>query len=322
MSTLALLQEPESHFLPGTKIQWAWDSTSLGDFKRCAYYYYLTHILGWTPKDESVHLRFGIEYHLALQNYDKLRAQGLNHEDALVEVVRELLYSTRDWDPDVTTKAGASKNRRSLLYVVVCYLDHYQDDKAITYIRPDNTPAVELSFRFELNYGPEGWDQPYLLCGHLDKIVVFNDEIFGKDYKTTNSPLTDYYFAQYEPNNQMSFYTLATKVVFDANVKGIIVDAAQLAKDKPEKPNFARRFTYRSSDQLEEWTRDLAYWLRLAERCAREDNWPRNDMSCDKYGGCRFREICNKSPQVRERFLTASFIQLPENERWNPLKTR
>ena len=34
-----------------------------------------------------------------------------------------------------------------------------------------------------------------MLCGHLDKMVVFNDEIFGADHKTTNRPLTDY-----EPN--------------------------------------------------------------------------------------------------------------------------
>jgi len=316
------MTEPESNFLPGTSIQWAWDSTSLGDLKKCMYYYFLTHIEGWRPKEESIHLRFGIETHTAFQNYDEYRTSGMDHEEALNLVVREILYSAHDWDVDTSTPAGAAKNRKSLMYLVVLYLDHYQDDKATTYIRPDGRPATELSFRFELDYSPQGWDQPYTLCGHLDKMVMFNDEIFGKDYKTTTSQLDDRYFAQYEPNNQMSFYTLATKVVFDANVKGIIVDAAKLAKDHPEKPEFARRFTYRSSDQLDEWTRDLAFWLRLAEQCAHSGHWPQNDTACDKYGGCRFREICNKSPQVRERFLAAGFTQLPKDQRWNPLRTR
>ena len=44
-----------------------------------------------------------------------------------------------------------------------------------------------------------------------------------------------------------------------------------------------------------------------------------NDTACDKYGGCKFRDICSKSPNVREKFIKADFKEQPI---WNPLRTR
>jgi len=117
----------------------------------------------------------------------------------------------------------------------------------------------------------------------------------------------------------MSLYTIAAKVVLDAPVRGVIIDAAQV---KEEWSRFGRGFTFRTPDQLEEWLSDLRYWLTLAEQYAVAGNWPQNDTACDKFGGCRFRDICSKSPSVRERFLEGNFIKLEEDQRWNPLKAR
>lgn len=50
--------------------QIAWDSTSLGLLKECPRKYYYTIILGYKPKRESVHLKFGLLYHGALEAYD------------------------------------------------------------------------------------------------------------------------------------------------------------------------------------------------------------------------------------------------------------
>ena len=316
-----------SPFLLGTNIQFAWDSTSLGYLKTCPYLYYLTMIEGWDSKEESIHLRFGIEYHFGIERYHVLKADGLSHKDALRDTIHELLFRIEDWEPDLDTKAGQYKNKDTLIRSVIWYLEYYREDAAKTYILSDGTPAVEQSFKFELDYGPEAYsvsggngnEQPYILCGHLDRVVTFNDELFVEDHKTTTTTPSDYYFKQFEPNNQMSLYTLASKVVLDAPIKGVIIDAAQVAKDFTR---FVRNLTYRSTDQLEEWLADLRAWLRAAERYAIEDHWPQNDMSCDKYGGCRFRDICSKSPNVRKQFLKANFTQLKRDDRWNPLKPR
>ncbi len=322
-----------SPFLPGTKIQYAWDSTSLGMLKTCPRLYQYTMIDGWGTRDESVHLRFGIEYHSALEDYDRLRADELTHDDALRTTIRELLIRTHEWAPDRDTRAGKYKNRDSIVRLVVDYLDKYRDDPAETFILADGRPAVELSFRFELDWGPSGYNgeaagdgsdsyvrmQPYLLTGHLDRVVTFQDSLFVMDRKTSITTLGSYYFTQWEPNNQMTLYSLAAKVILASPVKGVIIDAAQVLMDSSA---FQRGFTYRSPDQLDEWVGDLKFWLAQAERYATEGHWPMNDTACNNYGGCKFRGICSKSPQVRERFLSANFDKLPEEERWNPLKPR
>jgi hypothetical protein len=317
-----------SPFLPGTQIQYAWDSTSLGYYKTCPRLYQYVMLDGWAGKGESVHLRFGLEYHAALEQFDRLMAEGAEREDAIRKVVRTQIERIQDWHPDLDTKAGHYKNRDTLVSLVVDYLDHFADDPAQTYILNDGTPAVELSFRFELDWGPTGYEvvepggmgQPYLLCGHLDRVVDFNDQLLVMDRKTSTTTLSAYYFNQYEPHNQMTLYTLAGKIILNAPIRGVIIDAAQVLLEKPNA--FARGFTYRTEDQLEEWLADLRVTLAFAESCATSGHFPMNDTSCDKFGGCRFRGICSKSPAVRDRFLAADFEKLEPDQRWNPMKPR
>jgi hypothetical protein len=328
-----------SHLLPGTKLQFAWDSTSLGLLKTCPRLYELTILEGYTPRDESVHLRFGGEFHTALEQYDHSRANGVRHEDAIHDVVRELLIRTVDFDPSPDTKAGKYKSRENLIQLVIDYLDHFGEDPAVTFIKEDGTPAVELSFRFELDWGPgievqgkqymkelddpqgiREFSQPYLLCGHLDRVVHFNDQLMVLDRKTTQTTLTEYFFRQFEPNNQMTLYILAGRVVLGTMIKGIIIDGCQILLESPNR--FVRGMTYRTEDQIEEWLGDLKVLLAQAESYAQANHWPMNDTACDKFGGCQFRGICSKSPQVRERFLRADFEKLEEGKRWNPLIPR
>jgi len=313
-----------SPFLPGTNLQWAWDSTSLGLFKTCPRLYEYVMIQGWSSKSESIHLTFGSAYHSALEAYSRSRAAGISHEDSIHDVIANLLRSTADWDVDVSTKPGKYKNRNTLLGLVLDYLDHFIDDPTETYIMSDGTPAVELSFRFELDWGPEGFDPmpslPYLLCGHLDRVVSFNDQLFVMDHKTTTTAPGDYYFNQYQPNNQMTLYTIAGQVILNAPIRGVIISAAQILLEKPNR--FIRGFTYRTPDEIDEWLLDLRLHLNLAESYAEAKYWPMNDTACNNYGGCKFRGICSKSPDVREMFLKADFEKKEPQDRWNPLKAR
>jgi hypothetical protein len=314
----------------------AWDSTSIGYLKTCPRLYQYIMIEGWSHGNESVHLRFGIEVHLALQAYDMSRANGISHEDSVFDVIRDLYERTYDWNPEPNPSNPRDpvkyKNRSTLVSLVLDFLDAHTADPCETYIMENGKPAVELSFQFELDWGPAyvaATDvspdeahpgQPYILCGHLDKVVTFNSALFVKDYKTTTTTPSSYYFAQYEPNNQMTLYTLAGKVVLNAPIRGVCIDALQVKLNEPHA--FVRGFTYRTPDQLDEWLNNLTILLRQNETYAQANYWPMNDTACDKFGGCKFRDICSKSPSVRERFLRADFIQLPENERWNPLKQR
>lgn len=339
--TLAAETEIKSPFLPGTHIQYAWDSTSLGMFKTCPRLYWYTMVEGYTPNEDSIHLRFGQEYHKALEDYDRLRQAGEDRDESIRTIISELLIRCVGWNPSIDTKAGRYKNLDNLLSLVIDYLDKYEDDPASTYILDTGDPAVELSFRFELDWGPSAANeeeatcrareqgnynevthvgQPYILCGHLDRVVTFGDDLFVMDRKTAMNTISDYFFEQFEPNNQMTLYTLASQVILSSPVKGVIIDAAQILL---EKPNFYKRgFTFRTQDQLNEWIADLKFWFDTAERYAVANHWPMNDTACGNYGGCKFRGICSKSPSVRGQFLKSGFTKLEEKDRWNPLKPR
>lgn len=325
----------QSPYLPGTQIQYAWDSTSLGMFKTCPRLYQYVMLEGWGGKDESIHLRFGIEYHQALQEYDVSKFGGATHHEAMIVCVRNLLGRVHDWEVDEDTRAGKYKNRGSIVQLVIDYLDKFADDPAKTFVLEDGRPAVELSFRFELDWGPTAAQidvepeilkessfspQPYLLSGHLDRVVDFQSSLYVMDRKTSLSTIGTYFFDQFSPSNQMTLYTLASQIILGSPVKGVIIDAAQVLLEKPN--NFERGFTYRTPDQLEEWMQDLTQLLSLAEHYATQGYWPMNDTACGNYGGCKFRKICSKSPQVREKLLAGSFTKLAPEDRWNPLKPR
>lgn len=328
----------DSPFLPGTNIQFAWSSSSLDLLKTCPRLYELTMIQGWASRDESIHLRFGIEYHTALQDYAISRARGVRHDDAIHDTIRSLHGRVFDWDVDRNTRAGKYKNRESIVGLVIDYLDHFgAEDPAETFIMANGEPAVELSFRFALDWGPTrhnpaeygyspaqealGMVQPYLLCGHLDRVVNFNDDLYVMDHKTSIQTIGTYYFDQWSPSNQMTLYTLAGNVVLNSPIKGVVISAAQILLEKPNA--FARGFTYRTQDQLHEWMEDLRFWLGQAEAFATANYWPMNDTSCTKFGGCKFKEVCSKSPQVRESYLKSAFDKIdPINSACNPFYER
>lgn len=316
MSEVAKYGEHRSPFLPGTKIQFAWDSTSLGYLKTCPRLYQYTMIEGFRRSGPSVHLDFGGWYHKALENYDKFIADGKSHDDALAEVVLEALkWTWINGAPWVAEKEDTNKTRETLVRSVIWYLEKYgPNDAAKTIILANGKPAVELSFRLELPFNAAP-NQPYLLCGHLDRVVEFTGGTYVMDRKTTKTTLSSYYFDQYEPDNQMSLYSFAGKVMYSLPINGVVIDAVQIAVGFSRNE---RGFTFRTDAQNEEWIEDAKHWFNLARQFAEANYWPMNDKSCHQYGGCVFRKICSKSPEVRGRFLESDFTR----RYWNPLEPR
>jgi len=306
---------PASPFhAPG--IQYAWDSTSLGWFKECPRKYFYSMIEGYRSRGESVHLRFGIHYHSALEHFDHEIARGQPHEDALRATVFKLLVDTWDaetsspWTPDHNLKT-----RANLVRSVVWYIEHFREDAARTLILANGKAAVELSFRFSV-------DDDLMLSGHLDRVVDFMGGQYVMDRKTTTITPGQYYFNQYTPDNQMSLYSYAGQVILQSPIRGVIIDAVQIAVGFSR---FERGFAHRTPDQLDEWLADTRAHVRyahsLGERMRDADPaaaWPMNDKSCHKFGGCPFLSVCSRDARVRKTFLESDFVRDP----WNPLIPR
>lgn len=298
------------------KHQIAWDSTSLGALKRCPRYYEYNIIEGYVARSESVHLRFGSEYNNALVIFHKCRAKGEDKETATLSAVRYAMEHT--WDDRLNrpwTSDEPTKNRETLIRSIIWYLDQFQDDSLETLILANGEPAVEMPFRLHIELQSTLTGEDYLLCGYLDRMVVFNDQIWITDWKTSKYQLNESYFHQYSPNNQMSQYSLAGTIIASAPIAGVIIDAAQLGVTFSR---FQRGNTTRTKAQMEEWLDDSIFYIRQNESFVAANHWPMNDTVCNMYSGCPYRPICGASPEIRPKLLEGLF----HKRSWDPLVVR
>lgn len=339
---------PFSQQIPDLQI--LWDSTSLGYLKRCPRYYQLRMLEGWETKKGSIHLTFGLLYHASLETYDKARAHGKTHDEAQELAVKYALENSvehyeawrcpgcsRVWDqtadydfcpacrtdhPGETYKRFRDlltglpqKGREQLVRSVIWYTEKYKNDALETIRLSNGEAAVELSFTLPLDFGPDSTDEQYALRGHLDRLAENDSGVWIPDRKTTKNMLYPEYFEGFSPHNQVTLYTLAGRAIWKVPVNGVIIDAAQVAVGFSR---FQRGYTKRTPSQLEEWLNDLQVWLRQAEQFAKNQHWPMNEEACNLYGGCPFRGICGRAPEVRDKYLDNRFIR----REWNPAEDR
>ena len=308
---LAIRNPAFSSAVPGLQI--AWDSTSLGLLKECPRKYYLFMVEGWTPRAQSIHLRFGQIYHSALETYDRAKAKGASHDEAARSAIRHALVESWDGDKPWITD-DSYKNRLTLLRSVCWYLEQFAEDTLETIQLSNGSPAVELTFRVELEHlAPDG--TRFMLSGHLDRLALFQGSPFVCDRKTTKSALDDRFFSGFSPSNQMQIYDLGAFLTYQIPPKGIIIDGAQIAVNFTR---FQRGFVHYTSSQREEFYDELGLWFQVAAFYAQKSFWPKNEKACGNYGGCPLLAICSKPPGLRHDWLSATFY----HRIWNPLQVR
>jgi hypothetical protein len=202
-----------------------------------------------------------------------------------------------------------TKTRENLIRTIIWYLDHFEHDTLQTVRLANGKPAVEYSFLLPVDNG-------IVLSGHIDRLVDYSGDVYVTDQKTTSWTLTPRYFDSFTPDTQMSLYTYAGKVIYNMPVKGVIIDAAQIAVGFTR---FERGFAHRSDAQLSEWYDDTLRHIEAIQTATRENHFRKSSPSCNLYGGCEFRSVCSRSPEVRDNFLRGDFVQ---EKRWNPLEAR
>lgn len=303
-------------------VQFAWDATSLELAQTCSRKYYYSMIRGIKPRRSSVHLIFGGIYATALEHFYKYRAEGQSIDDALRQVIREALIDSWEHEYDAEGQRipgtgqpvyfdDVKKTRPNLIRTIVWYVEQFAietEDGIKTYHLQSGKPAVELSFTLE-------FDEDTLYCGHLDRVVEFGSALYVMDQKTTGGTVGTYYFEQFKPNNQMSGYAWAGQTVLHSPVRGVIIDAAQIAVNFTR---FERGITTRTKDELEEWRESASYTIRQTRHLTEQDKWPMNLSACGNYGGCPFRGLCSRSPSVRENYIKSDYTE----HNWDPLKAR
>lgn len=301
-------------------VQFAWDSTSIGAAQKCLKYYQYTLIEGWQSRGQSEHLIFGAAYATALEHYFKYVAEGADKEEALERVVLEALVETWRYDKDEEgnplpgtghpwQSTHNLKNRENLIRTIVWYFAHFADDPLTVLHLANGKPAVELSFALEVT-------DDLVFTGHLDRVVESGEHKYVMDQKTTGTTIGPYYFDQFKPHTQFGMYTFAGKAIFNIPVKGVLIDAVQVAVGFSKYERSVSLFT---ENELNEWYDTALFWIAQAQEATRRGKFPMNPASCGNYGGCAFRHVCARSPEIRPNFLAADF---DKGEPWNPLRKR
>lgn len=325
----------DSPFLPASRTQFAWDSVSLTSILSCPRRYYYSIIEGYQPKGPSsaIALTFGIAFHKALEVYHNQRVH-LNHIDAVQATIAHLFnhdpyaralptgeeFGELDKPEEPATDAleddgihernSKVRTRYHLARAVVWYLENYADDPLTTHILPSGKPAVELSFRATLPF--EVNNHPVLLCGHIDRVVSFNENLFVSDYKTTKS-LTQQWAAMFDLSHQMTGYQIGGTVSLGQPTRGVWIDGIALQVGGVK---FARHNTRRTPGQVAEYFDLVRYASSLSARFDAEDNYPLNTASCYF---CDFKEVCRQAPEYRQQYLNMLF---EKGKSWNPLESR
>ncbi|HSE45496.1 MAG TPA: PD-(D/E)XK nuclease family protein [Gemmatimonadales bacterium] len=291
-------------------VQVKWNSHSIADAQKCLRYYDWSNRQGWHWPGGNVHFSFGGHYAKAHQRYYLYRAAGMSRIEAVNEVVHQALIDT--WEHELDAKGNRIpgtgkpvdwghhlKDRGTLIRTIVWYYEQFKDDLPILEI--GGQPAVEVKFELDLDDGN-------VLVGTLDRVIDYSGSTFIMDQKTTGSTLTPKFFDQWKPNTQMSAYTFAGQAVFHQPVKGVLIDAVQIAVGFSR---FERGPTYRTQSELDEWYDTAMHHIERAQRATRYNYFPPTETSCDLFGGCIFRSVCSQSPEVRENFLRSKFTREP-----------
>jgi hypothetical protein len=314
---LAIALAETSNTSPSTAVidgfQIAYDTVSLNSLKKCPRYYQYTILEGWELRLRPPALAFGIAFHTCMETWHKLLALGMSPDLAQLRLTRlaGLLGET-------TPPGDSVRSKETLVRSVIWYTDQFREDPAQTTYLSTGKPAVEYSFTFPFEI--IGGHQTYL-CGHIDRIVEYEEQVWVTDYKTSKHPLDYKFLDQFKPNGQIKHYTLAAHVLAQDSTAiptppvGALIDGVQLGVTFTRFQRFPILY---SSAEIDEYIADTKVWLNLALTLRDQEHYPMNETACDQYGGCVFREICRQSPLHRQRYLETNF----RRRTWDPLVAR
>lgn len=277
--------------------QLRFNASSIKAAQRCLQYYEYTVKLKLT-RGTSPHLWFGDHIAKALQLFYVLRAKEVDRESAIRQVVLDRLIATWDYENDCPIDfEGGPKNRANLIRTIVWYFEEYNKDYEVAVV--NGKPAVELQLEADIGEGVS-------LVGMLDRAFIIDGTPYVMDQKTTGSTIGPRYWDQWKPNQQMWQYAFLSTVTFpELPIAGVMIDAMQIAVGFTR---FARNTTYRSPAELEEGLIETQYWIKVINAANEAGVYPRNPEGCSAFGGCAFRSVCSKSPEVRKNYLAHDFI--------------
>jgi hypothetical protein len=202
------------------------------------------------------------------------------------------------------------------------YNKHYSSEPFSVLLDENQKPLVELPFTVPLaTIG----DVSVIYMGRIDLPVLWDDQVFILDHKTT-SMLGQGFWDDLRVSPQQIGYAWAFWKLTGRCPAGFCVNAIR-TKQAPVKPKngidawwsecYERSKEFLSIDQYNEWEENL---IKLVEEYLFHENksyFPmKKKWCCGKYGRCQYYEVCTTNRESRDMMLQSSMYV--DND-WSPL---
>jgi len=289
------------------------DSSMLADFHSCPRRFYMTYILHYKPKQESVHLRAGGAYAKGLEVARKAFFEvGCSVEDSEAKGTRALMETYGDFE----CPAGSAKSLDRMLGALEFYFANYPlgFDTAKPIELPNGKRGIEFSFAEPLPLLHPLSGDPLIFSGRADMLVEFAGARMLLDDKTT-SQLGNSWLYQWDLRSQFTGYSWAARQA-GIPVSGTLVRGVSILKTKYDT---LQAITYRSEWELERWEKETQRTIIEMLNCHSIGDWGYNlNYACNEYGGCQFRHVCKSRPDIALEVLDSEFSRRV----WDPMQHR
>ena len=212
MDLLDSVKLPKYVYEDGKPRQNVWDTSSLSSFLACPRLYNLTNLNGYKMKSYGTVTGFGSAVHDGYEILDQGKFEGKTKEQS---VTKALQYILKTYGEDLQSAEDKARGLEAALRAIVWRAEEYWEDNIKIATMPNGAPCLET--RFEVPFGN------HRFSGRIDKIVVFNNELYLCDTKTTKAALSEQYFKMYRPNNQVYAYLWAARKVLGLPVKVLLL---------------------------------------------------------------------------------------------------
>lgn len=262
------------------------DNSILSSVGRCPRLGYYNYVLNRAARADNYPINFGVLYHNFRDSLEKAYHTLVIEGGEKLEDVKETIWNqswilaTRGWtDPPIEHKKGYLDLGRALKTCKEAF-ESWVEEKSLNYY---NIVSTELAFDLPLPSGRR-------FCGKTDQVLEWNGRLWVRDFKTVGRK--DDWKAKFNPDHQFSGYVWAAQELSGRRIEGVIVDIVYNIKTKG--PEFHPTICSRTSDDLEQWLEWVEFEYDNWERCKAEDKWPMRTTACGDYGGCFFRQCCNR----------------------------
>lgn len=265
-------------------------TSTIADFAACPLSYYFRHRVNLRKVEDEAsdhHLIFGAAMHEALAvlyqakmksaRIDRPSGSYLRHEVLEQAKAAFLVAYPRQLD-----QSDNAKTRDAGCDAIDSWVRHYGDEdkrwRVLSVEAPDQTSSGFVI--------------------HLDMVAedLIHGGIYGFDWKNTKKSLDYRYWAQYEPNSQITRYTDFIREQY-GECQGFYIRAIQygyrsrMYKGEPAGRylNHEQQLFNVNDDKLEIERRSTARWLDLIANADQTNLWP---MNTDRCQWCTYREIC------------------------------